>query len=93
MGEGTITTTAWDETTWDGEPAAEVTAGVTLAAVTATIEGTIQGRVRDRWLMSYAAPGTAEFTGLSEITGSVEGRTGTASGRSRASAPGVMQRP
>jgi hypothetical protein len=77
VGDGTITTLEWSETTWDGKPAGELVSGVTVVAVTASIEGTIDGRISDRWLMSYGRPGTAEFTGLTEVTGTVEGRTGT----------------
>jgi hypothetical protein len=77
MTGGTITTLDWQETTWDGEPAGEPGRGVTVAAVTARIDGVIEGRVTDRWLMSYAAPGTAEFTGLTEVDGTVAGRRGT----------------
>lgn len=78
MGTGTMTTLEWQETTWDGEPAADVPAPkTTLASDTATIAGEIEGEVADRWLMSYAADGTARFVGLTRVTGTVAGRTGT----------------
>ena len=77
MGEGTITTTEWSEITWDGKPADELASGVTLVAVTASIDGTIEGVVTDRWLMSYTTPGVAEFTGLTQVSGTVAGRSGT----------------
>lgn len=78
MGSGTMTTLEWQETTWDGRPAADVAAPKTTVAVdTATSIGEIEGQVADRWLMSYAADGTARFVGLTHVTGTVAGRTGT----------------
>ncbi len=78
MGSGTMTTLEWQETTWDGKPAADVPAPkTTVASDTATIAGDIEGEVADRWLMSYAADGTARFVGLTHVTGTVAGRTGT----------------
>lgn len=78
MGSGTMTTLEWQETTWDGKPAADVpNPKTTVASDTATITGAIEGEVADRWLMSYASDGTARFVGLTCITGTVAGRTGT----------------
>ena len=78
MGSGTMTTLEWQETSWDGKPAAEVPAPkTTVASDTATITGEIEGEVAERWLMSYAADGTARFVGLTHVTGAVGGRTGT----------------
>ncbi|MGH8776521.1 MAG: DUF3224 domain-containing protein [Jiangellaceae bacterium] len=78
MGSGTMTTLEWQETTWEGKPAADVPAPkTTVASDTATITGDIEGEVADRWLMSYAADGTARFVGLTRVTGTVAGRTGT----------------
>ncbi len=78
MGSGTMTTLEWQETTWDGEPAADAPAPkTTVATDRASIAGEIEGEVTDRWLMTYAADGTARFVGLSLVTGSVAGRTGT----------------
>lgn len=78
MGGGTMTTLEWQETTWDGKPAAEVpTPKTTVASDTATITGEIEGEVADRWLMSYAPDDTARFVGLTRVEGRVAGRTGT----------------
>lgn len=78
MGSGTMTTLEWHEKTWDGAPAAEVPMPrMTVASDTATIAGEIEGEVADRWLMTYAADGTARFVGLTLVTGTVAGRTGT----------------
>lgn len=78
MGSGTMTTLEWQETTWDGKPAEEASPPkTTVASDTATIAGEIEGEVAERWLMSYAADGTATFVGLTEVRGAVAGRTGT----------------
>lgn len=78
MGSGTMTTLEWQETTWDGKPAADVPAPkTTVASDTATITGEIEGQVTDRWLMSYAEDGTARFVGLTHVMGTVAGRSGT----------------
>lgn len=78
MGSGTMTTLEWQESTWDGQSADDVPVPkTTVAADTAKISGEIEGEVVDRWLMSYAADGTARFVGLTHVTGTVAGRTGT----------------
>lgn len=78
MGSGTMTTLEWQETTWEGKPAGDVPAPkTTVASDTATINGEIEGQVTDRWVMSYAEDGTARFVGLTHITGTVAGRSGT----------------
>jgi len=78
MGSGTMTTLEWQEDTWDGKPAADVPAPkTTVARDSATMAGEIEGAVAERWLMSYAADGTARFVGLTHVTGTVAGRTGT----------------
>ena len=78
MGSGTMTTLEWQETTWDGRPAADAAVPkLTVACDTATISGEIEGEAVDRWLMSYAADGTARFVGLTLVTGTVAGRTGS----------------
>lgn len=78
MGDGTMTTLQWQETTWDGQPAAEAPVPkTTIASDTATITGEIEGELADRWLMTYSADGTARFVGLTHVTGTVAGRSGT----------------
>lgn len=78
MGSGTMTTLEWQETTWDGAPAADVPAPkMTVASDVASITGEIEGQVADRWLMTYAGDGTARFVGLTHVTGTVVGRRGT----------------
>ncbi len=78
MGSGTITTLDWQETTWDGKPAGDAPAPKTTYALdTATIAGEIEGQLQDRWLMSYADDGAATFVGMTHVTGTVAGRTGT----------------
>lgn len=78
MPDGTMETLDWHETTWDGRPAAEVPSPkTTVASDTARATGVIEGEVSERWLMTYATDGTARFVGLSLVTGSVAGRTGS----------------
>jgi Protein of unknown function (DUF3224) len=78
MGSGTMTTLTWQETTWEGDPAADAPPPkTTVASDTATISGEISGEVAERWVMTYAADGTARFVGLTRVTGAVAGRTGT----------------
>ncbi len=78
MGSGTVQTLEWDETTWDGQPAAEAPAPkMTIATDRAELNGAIDGEVSERWLMSYAADGTARFVGLTHVTGTVGGRSGS----------------
>lgn len=78
MGEGAMTTRAWQETTWDGAPAQGAPdPKLTVAQASVTIDGTIQGEGTDRWLMTYAADGTARFVGLTHVRGTVDGRSGT----------------
>lgn len=78
MGKGTMTTLEWHETTWEGQLAADAPAPkATVATDRATISGEIEGEVADRWLMSYAADGTARFVGMTLVTGTVAGRSGT----------------
>lgn len=78
MGEGTMTTLEWQETTWDGAPAAEAAVPkTTVASDRASITGTVEGEVSDRWLMSYTADGIAHFVGLTHVNGTVAGRSGT----------------
>ena len=78
MGEGTMTTLEWQESTWDGAPAADAPAPkMTVATDRVTLAGEIEGEGRDRWLMTYAEDGTARFVGLTHVTGTVAGRRGT----------------
>ncbi len=78
MGIGTMTTLEWQESTWDGGAAADVPAPkMTVASDTVTISGEIEGTGTDRWLMTYAGDGTARFVGMTQVDGTVAGRTGT----------------
>jgi hypothetical protein len=78
MANGTMTTLEWQETTWDGRPAADVPAPkLTVAVDTVSIEGDIQGKGTERWLMTYAEDGTARFVGMTMVEGTVAGRSGS----------------
>ena len=77
MGSGTITTLEWQETTWEGRPASDLTCPkTTIASDAVTMTGEVEGAAVDRWIMSYAADGTARFVGMTYVTGAVSGREG-----------------
>jgi uncharacterized protein DUF3224 len=58
---------------------------LTRAGGTQEFSGDIEGTGRVEWLMCYLADGTAEYVGMQEIEGAVQGRKGsfvaTAAGR------------
>ena len=70
--------TAWDEQTWDGQPAAEIKGEkLTLAKVSYTYTGDLVGQSRFEYLMTYRADGSGVFVGLERIEGSLLGRPGS----------------
>ncbi len=64
---------------WDEQPWVEQEDGtkLTLAVVTKTYRGNIEGEATAESLMYYRADGSAIFTGLERVSGSVAGRFGT----------------
>jgi len=64
---------------WDEQPWVEQEDGVklTLAVVTKTYRGNIEGEASAETLMYYRADGTAIFTGLERVSGSIGGRFGS----------------
>lgn len=69
---------SWDEHTWDGKPAQEVSgAKFTRAQVTYAYQGDIEGEGVVQYLMMYGADGTGTYIGLEQITGSIAGRPGS----------------
>jgi Protein of unknown function (DUF3224) len=71
---GTFKVTSWDEHTYE-----ELDDGgkLTLASVDYGLRGDIDGDGTVRWLMAYRPDGTAHYTGLQLVRGSVGGREGT----------------
>jgi uncharacterized protein DUF3224 len=65
---------SWDEKTYD-----EVEGGpkLTRAGVTKSYKGDIEGEGKLEYLMMYRTAGSASFTGLERVTGSVGGRSGS----------------
>ena len=63
---------------WDEKPYQEID-GVkfTRASVTKTYRGDIDGEATSESLMFYHADGSATFTGLERVAGSIGGRRGT----------------
>ncbi len=64
---------------WDEKPysEAEGEAKLTHASVTQDYAGDIQGTGTLAYLMAYAPDGTAHFTGLELVRGSLHGRSGS----------------
>jgi hypothetical protein len=70
--------TAWDEQTWDGQPASSVQSEKqTLAKVSYTYSGDLAGKSTFEYLMTYRADGSGVFVGLERIEGSLNGRSGS----------------
>ncbi len=72
--EGTFTVASWDENTYQ-ELAGE--GKLTRAKVGYRLSGGIEGEATWEALMFYRADGTAEYTGLQEVTAEIAGRSGT----------------
>ncbi len=72
--EGTFTVTSWAEDTYqelDGQ------GKLTRAKVGYRLSGDIEGEATWEALMFYRADGTAEYTGLQQVTARIAGRPGT----------------
>jgi hypothetical protein len=72
--EGTFVVTSWEEDTYqelDGK------AKLTRANVSYRLSGDIEGDATWAALMYYRDDGTAEYTGLQQLTGRIAGRAGT----------------
>ena len=72
--EGTFTVASWAEDTYqdlDGQ------GKLTRAKVGYQLSGGIEGEATWEALMFYRADGTAEYTGLQQVTGRIAGRAGT----------------
>jgi len=73
-----FTIAAWDEQTWDGQPARDITgAKLTRAQVRYTYQGAIAGEGTVQYLMAYQDDGSANFVGLEQVVGSMAGRAGS----------------
>ena len=64
---------------WDEKPYNEMEGApkLTRAMVTRSYQGDIEGEGKAEYLMMYRADGTASFTGLERVTGSISGRSGS----------------
>jgi hypothetical protein len=71
---GSFQVRSWDENTYE-----ELEGGgkLTLASVEYGLRGDIEGEGTVRWLMVYQAGGTAHYTGLQRVRGSIAGRKGS----------------
>ena len=69
---------SWDEKTWEGKPAAEVTGRkLTRAVVEYSYKGDIEGESTLQYIMTYNEDGTGNFVALEKVTGSVGGKKGS----------------
>lgn len=64
----------WDENDYEERPGE---LRLTEAIVEQQFTGDLEGTGRARWLMSYAADGTATFVGLQLVDGVLQGRRGS----------------
>src|SRR5689334_22856437 len=71
---GAFQVTSWDESEYEERPGE---LRLTQAVVEQQFTGDLEGAGRARWLMSYAADGTATFVGLQLVDGSLHGRRGS----------------
>lgn len=75
---GTYSISGWEEKTWDGKPWNEVPgAKVTHSIVKQTFSGGIEGEANVQQLMAYSSDTYASFVGLHQVSGSLEGRSGS----------------
>jgi len=63
---------------WDEQPYSEPAAGTKLAraSVTNVYDGFVQGEGTAQFLLAYTDPTTGIYTGLEQVVGSIDGRTG-----------------
>ena len=71
--KGSFEVKDWHEDTYE-----ELDGGgkLTLATVAYRLSGDIEGEGTVRWLMAYRPDGTAHYTGIQHVTGSLAGRRG-----------------
>ncbi len=69
---------AFKVTNWDEKPYQEGAGKqkLTRATVTQTFSGDIEGEGATEYLMAYNEDGTAEFVGVQQIDGAIDGKTG-----------------
>ena len=76
--EASFAVTAWDEKTWDGQPANTIQGEkLTHARVSYTYSGDLSGQSRFEYLMTYRSDNSGVFVGLEHIEGSLLGRAGS----------------
>ena len=62
---------------WDEQPIDDASPKVTRASVVAHVSGGIEGTSRTEYVMAYRDDGSAVYTGIERIAGTVDGREGT----------------
>jgi len=72
--EGTSTLTSWEENTYSDRGAA---GSLTRAGIGQSLSSGLTGQSAAELLMCYRPDGTADFTGLQQVTGELGGRAGS----------------
>lgn len=76
--QATFAIQSWDEVTWDGIPASDISGEkLTRAQVSYGYQGDIEGTGTLQYLMTYRPDGTGNYVGLERIEGAVGGRSGS----------------
>lgn len=71
---GELTLSSWDEKTYAER---EGDRKLTRATVTQDLTGDVTGKAQVEWLMTYGPDGTAQFVGLQQLEGVLDGREGS----------------
>ena len=73
-----LATGKFSVTGWNEEPFVErQTGNLTRASVTQDLSGGIEGTTTIEWLLAYREDKTADFVGIQEIEGKLDGRAGS----------------
>jgi hypothetical protein len=69
---------SFELTSWNEEPYEQIddSRKLTRASVTQRFTGGIEGEGSVEWLMCYRSDGTADWVGMQQVTGEVDGRSG-----------------
>ncbi len=74
----TFSVKAWDEKTWEGDPANDVQGSkMTHAAIKYGYKGDLSGESDVQYIMCYRDDKTGVYYGLEKITGSLNGKQGS----------------
>lgn len=89
VAKGEFQVHGWNENEYEGRDGAR---RLTEAVVEQQFSGELEGAGRARWLMSYAADGTATFVGLQVVDGALRERRGSVVFETRGTFDGKVAR-